>query len=182
VSAQNIPKLFTVEEFEQIPDPSGGRYELHHGEVVFVTYPVRQHGDLQDQLQTMLFAAAQRLGYIVRIEYPYRPLPNNELWGADVACVLRSRHAGADKWLVGSPELVVEVKSPSNTKQDLDDKAMTTLAGEGAVEFWIVDGGPRTVKVYSKASGARIYRAPEKVPFPLLGCEISLDDLFAVLE
>lgn len=47
VSAQPIPKLFTVEEYEQIPDPPGGHYELHHEELVFETFSVRQHKDLQ---------------------------------------------------------------------------------------------------------------------------------------
>lgn len=181
MSAQHIPKLFTVEEFEHIPDPSGGRNELHHGEVVFVTYPVRQHQDLQALLLKLLGEPAERLGFLVRMEYPYRPLPDNELWGADVACVRLSRHKAVDKWLIGSPEIVIEVKSPSNRKHELDDKAMTTLAGDGAVEFWIVDGKTRTVKVYSKTSAMRIYRAPDEVPVELLNCRVSLDRLFADL-
>jgi hypothetical protein len=39
VSAATIPQLLTVEEFNRIPDPPGGRYELRHGEAVFVSYP-----------------------------------------------------------------------------------------------------------------------------------------------
>jgi Uma2 family endonuclease len=181
VSAQPIPKLFTVAEWEQIPDPPGGRYELHHGELVFVTWPVRQHGDLQRCLQEMLQTTARPLGYIVAVEHPYRPLPENEVWSADVACVLRSRHVQFDKWLVGSPELVIEVTSPSNSKHELHDRAMTTLAGEGAREFWIVDAKSATVKVYSKTAGVRLYQAPDELPVPLLNCTVSLVDLFAEL-
>jgi Uma2 family endonuclease len=179
VSANPIPRLFTVEEYEQIPDPPGGRYELHHGELVFVTYPVREHGDLQRRLRKILENAGEPLGYVVATEYPYRPLPQSEVWGADVACVALARHKATKKWLLGSPELVIEVKSPSNTKHQLHDKAMTTLAGEGAVEFWIVDAKTRSVQVYSKTAGTLAYRAPESVPVPLLNCEVSLADLFA---
>lgn len=57
------------------------------------------------------------------------------------------------KWLEGSPELVIEVKSPGNSKAELHDKAMTTLAGSGSVEFWIVDPPAQTVTVYTKTSG-----------------------------
>src|SRR5438105_2324955 len=146
VAAQSIP--LTVEEYERIPDPPGGRYELHHGEAVFVTYPVRRHKDLQRRLRKLLEPMAEPRGFIVDTEYPYRPLPENEVWGADVACVSGPRNR-VEKWLVGSPELVIEVKSPSNTKAELHDKAMTTLAGAGSVEFWIVDPKTSTVTVYA---------------------------------
>lgn len=101
---------------------------------MFVTYPVRQHKDLQRRLRKLLEPMAEPRGFIVDTEYPYRPLPENEVWGADVACVSESRDQVA-KWLEGSPELVIEVRSPSNTKAELHDKAMTTLAGAGSIEF-----------------------------------------------
>jgi len=127
----------------------------------------------------MLEPFAEPLGLLVAVEYPYRPFPENEVWGADVACVRLSRHEATDKWLMGSPELVIEVKSPSNTKHELHDKAMTMLAGEGAVEFWIVDAASASVTVYSKTSGVHVYRATEMVPVPLLECQIDLSALFA---
>lgn len=178
MSAQSTPQLFTVEEFERIPDPPGGRYELHHGELVFVTYPVLRHKILQRRLRRMLEAAAESAGYEVDTEYPYRPLPESEVWGADVACMRQEREAATTKWLLGSPELVIEVKSPSNTHAELDDKAMTTLAGDGAVEFWIVDPKSQTVKVYSRTAGVAIYR-DGAVPVPLFDCAIELQGLFA---
>ena len=181
VSAQSIPKLFTVEEYEQIPDPPGGHYELHHGELVFVTYAVRQHKALQRWLRKMLEPLAEPKGYVVDTEYPYRPLPENEVWAADVACVKQSRDDSTEKWLMGSPELVIEVKSPSNTKPELHDRAMTTLAGEGAVEFWVVDAKTASVTVYSKATGVHIYRTPAAVPLPILEGSIDLEALFASL-
>src|SRR5579872_2871729 len=181
VSAQSIPRLFTVDEWEQIPDPPGGRYELHHGELVLVTYPVRQHKDLQRLLREMLEPMAKPKGFIVDTEYPYRPLPENEVWGADVACVLRSRDDATKKWLMGSPELVIEVKSPSNTRQELYDKAMTTLAGEGAAEFWMLDAATTSMTVYSKTSGVHVCGSPQTVPVPVIGGEISLEALFAAL-
>ncbi len=174
-----VPKLLSVEEYERTPDPSGGRYELHHGELVFVTYPVRQHKDLQRRLRKMLEVMAEPRGFLVDTEYPYRPLPESEVWGADLACVAHSRHASTEKWLMGSPELVIEVKSPSNTKDELHDKAMTTLAGQGAVEFWIVDPKTASVTVYSKTSGVHLFRTPGTVPVPLVGGSIPLEQLFA---
>jgi Uma2 family endonuclease len=179
VSAQSIPRLYTVEEYERIPNPPGGRYELHHGELVLVTYPVRQHKLLQRRLRKMLEPAAEARQFVVDVEYPYRPLPESEVWGADVACVRAHREQSPDRWLSGSPELTVEVTSPSNTNDELHDKAMTTLAGEGAAEFWIVDAKTRTVRVYSKSAGVRIYQGSAEVPVSLLDITLALDEIFA---
>ena len=179
MGAQSVPKPITVEEYDRIPDPPGGRYELHHGEAVFVTFPVRQHKELQRRLRRMLEALPGAEGYIVDTEFPYRPLAENEVWGADVACVSGARYDAIDKWLEGSPELVIEVKSPSNTKAEMHDKAMTTLAGAGAVEFWVVDAETGTVLVHRKASGMRVYRAGEAAPLAIFGSQIILCELFA---
>jgi Uma2 family endonuclease len=180
VGVQSIPKPITVEEYEKIPDPPGGRYELHHGELVFMTYPVWDHKDLQRRLRKLLETMAEPLGFIVDTEYPYRPFPENEVWGADVACVSGPRYR-VKKWLEGSPELVIEVTSPSNTKQELHDKAMTTLAGAGASEFWIVDLRTRTITVHARATGMSVYHAGQTMPVPLFGGNISVIELFAEL-
>src|SRR5206468_13009733 len=140
--------------------------------------PIRQHKDLQRHLRKLLEPVAEPLGFLVDTEYPYRPLPENEVWGADVACVKYARHIVESKWLTGSPELVIEVKSPSNTKAELADKAMTTLAGEGAVEFWIVDAKSRTVTVHTR-NGMAVYRAEMAVPIGLFGKSIHVDVIFA---
>jgi Uma2 family endonuclease len=178
VSAQSIPRLLTVEEFEKIPDPPGGRFELRHGEAVFVTWPVRQHKDLQYHVRKLLEPMAEPRGFRVYEEYPYRPFPENEVWGADVVCIAESRHQQVEKWLVGSPELVIEVTPPSNTKAELHDKAMTTLAGAGAVEFWIVDAKTRSVTVFT-AGGMHLYDGDMAVPVAMFGAQILLTDLFA---
>jgi Uma2 family endonuclease len=178
VGAQRIPAPITVDEYERIPDPPGGRYELHHGELVFVTWPVLRHKQLQRRLRKLLEPLAEAAGFLVDTEYPCRPLPENEVWGADVACVRQSRERASGKWLVGSPELVIEVKSPSNTKAEMHDKAMTTLAGEGAVEFWIVDPQNAAVTVHSK-TGMKLYGAGAGVPVPIFGGCIPIDELFS---
>ena len=181
MSAQSLPKLFRVEEYERIPNPPGGRYELHHGELVLVTYPVRRHKDLQRRLRKLLEALLESHGFVVDTEYPYRPFPENEVWGADVACVRAERHHAVEKWLIGSPDLVIEVKSPSNTKSELHDKAMTTLAGEGCLEFWILDADARTVTVHSKA-GMAVYGMGQSVPVPISQASLLVADILSGLS
>jgi Uma2 family endonuclease len=178
VSAQ--AGLFTVEQYEQIPDPPGGRYELRHGELVVREWPIRPHKDLQRRLRGMLEKAARQTGYVADTDYPYRPLPENELWGADVVCLKESRERTPDNWLMGSPELVIEVRSPEDGKYELYDRAMTTLAGEGAVEFWVIDPKSSSATVYSKTGGIHAYSAPMAVPLAMFGGSIDLGALFAM--
>jgi len=75
-----VPRLVTIAEYEQIPDPPEGHLELRHGEVLLVTWPVRQHKDLQRRIRKLFDPVAEPLGYIVDTEYPYRPLPEYEVW------------------------------------------------------------------------------------------------------
>jgi Uma2 family endonuclease len=95
-----------------------------------------------------------------------------------VACVKLDRHLAESKWLIGSPELVIEVKSPSNTKAQLRDKAMTTLAGSGSGEFWVVDPKTRTVSVYTKG-GMHVYGADQAVPVSLFEGRIDAAAIFS---
>jgi len=168
----------TVEEFEKTQDPPGGRYELHHGELVFVPFPIQNHWREQRRLRRLLEPMYEPLGFIVGTEFAYRPLPQNEVWGADVVCISGQREKSIEKWLMGSPELVIEVKSPSNTKEDLHDKAMTTLAGQGAAEFWIVDQKTRTVLVHRK-SGMALYQVGDSIPLPLTERALAVAEIFA---
>jgi Uma2 family endonuclease len=78
------------------------------------------------------------------------------------------------------PELVIEVKWLSNDPKDVVDHAMTTLAGRGAREFWVVDPETSSVTVYSEDRGITVYRGDMEIPTVVLDgavlCKVS--DLF----
>src|SRR5436189_5458241 len=101
-------RLMTFEEFQQVPDSKGGHYELHHGELVHVADPEFQHVRVQWQLRHLLEATAAEAG-IVHTEMPFRPLPDYEAWRADVAFISKTRWENIDRYLMGAPELVIEV-------------------------------------------------------------------------
>jgi len=74
------------------------------------------------------------------MEFPYRPVAEFDLGVADVAVISQSRSRAIDPEdnLRGAPELVIEVKSPSNTRRQLRELASLCLAN-GSLEFWVVD-------------------------------------------
>src|ERR1022692_198635 len=133
-----LPNLITVEQFRQMPE-DGGAYELHQGEVVGVSQPKAKHYNMQEHLVRLLVAKLPG-SWRVGMEFPYRPVAEFDLRVADVAAVsqTRSRAIDPEDNLRGAPELVIEVKSPSNTPRQLRELASLCLAN-GGVEFWVVD-------------------------------------------
>src|ERR1700694_2058324 len=88
--------LMTVEEFRKLKDPSGFHLELHHGEVVQVAFPKLEHYEVQNSVCDILRRINGKYGF-VGIEFAFRPRPEHELWAADVAFVIKSRFAAADR-------------------------------------------------------------------------------------
>ena len=127
--------LMTVEEFRQLPETGPFYYELRHGELVQVTRPKKKHAVIQRKLCRSL---EQRVGqaYWVQEELAFRPLPEHELWIADIAAVTAARWDATDDDdnLAGAPELVIEVLSPSNTAQEINDRERLCLE-TGCREF-----------------------------------------------
>lgn len=161
--------LVTVAEFERLPDPPGGYYELHHGEVVKVTFPVNRHRWAQRRLLFLLEPLVRSFG-LVSMEVAFRALPEHELRAADVAVVSWARHHASDpdNYLLGAPELVIEVLSPSNTFAEIHDKAQLCLHN-GTREFWVVNLTKEQVVVMTADGPPRTYSKHDQVPLRFLG-------------
>ena len=54
---------------------------------------------------------------------------------------------------------------------------MTTLAGEGAQEFWIVDPATRAVTVHRK-TGMTIYAEDGQIPVPGAAAQLAITGIF----
>jgi Uma2 family endonuclease len=159
--------LMTVEQYSALPDPNGGRYELRHGVLVEVSFPKRRQWDIQRRLTGLLTPLAAGRGP-VGMEFPFRPLPEYELWAADVAFVTQSRFDACpdNDWLPGAPELVIEVLSPSNTVSEINDREAICLEN-GCLEFWVVDPKRKTVKVSTPDRKTITYIESDEIPLTL---------------
>jgi Uma2 family endonuclease len=168
--AATTTHLMTVEEFRKLPEDTGPVYhELRHGEVVAVTRPKLKHVLIQSRVRDLLqqFAPTDSL---VESTMAFRPLPEHELWVADVAYLSaeRFRQADPEDNIRGAPELAIEVLSPSNTAAEILDKEQLCLAN-GTLEFWVVDPDRRHVRVSTCHGNARVYRPGDDIPLALFG-------------
>jgi Uma2 family endonuclease len=160
--------LLTFAEFEKMPD-DGKRYELRHGELVALPPAKSKHYFLQLRIQALLQQALAPMG-MAGVEFPFRPLPEVEFWRADVAFCSSAKLSTIDPEsnLEGSPDLVVEVLSPSNTAAEMADRERTCFAG-GALEFWTVDPDQRVVRVTRRNRTFQDYRPGESISLEAFG-------------
>ena len=174
-----LPNFVSVEEFRLIPEGEY-QYELHCGEVVAMTRPRVEHWVLQERLRGLLAEKLTVFG-VVAVEMPYRPVPEFEYRAADVGVLSRGRfeklHPKSD--LYGAPELVVEVKSPSNSAKQLRDLVGICLA-HGSLEVWIVDIDAKCVTVMRQDGIAHAFGPGDSLSLSAFGSDsLAVDDIFA---
>ena len=172
--------VLSVAEFSALPQPRGGiRQELHHGEV-FELPPVKLvHTRIQRRLVNLLASALRATLFGVEKEFPFRPLPEYEVWTADVSVYLAATEEAmlADDYYHGVPTAVIEVLSPSNTASEMLEREMMCLRN-GGQEFWLVDPKRETVKVVTAAGRSSVYDIDGIVESHAIGISIAVRDIF----
>ena len=169
--------MITVAEFEKIPDE---RIELRHGEVIKMPPPTMRHARIQQKTMLALHRLIGSTGY-VSIEVAFRPLPEYEVWSADVAFISaqRDKATRGDEWLSGAPEIVVEVLSPSNTVAEMDERRDICLQN-GCRQFWVVNAERKTVSVSTPDGTTRAYRPGDEIDLAGFGGgKLAVAELFA---
>jgi Uma2 family endonuclease len=108
----------------------------------------------------------------------FRPMPDYQVWVADVGCVSleRDNATGDDEYLMGSPELVVEVLSPGDTMYEIQDK-MAICMDNGCVSFWLVDPKRKTVSA-REGNVTKHHGQFEAISCSLLTGQIRVPDIF----
>jgi Uma2 family endonuclease len=84
-----------------------------------------------------------------------------------------------DDNLRGSPEIVIEVLSPSNTRAEIHEKAVLCLSS-GALEFWVVDPKRETVSVTQQSGAPTVYRLGDRIPLSMFGTDLDVSEIFRI--
>ena len=181
-----VETLLTLEEFLDLPDQPGSSQELLHGRLIDMSAPQADHAAVQAEITIVL-------GILIRRSYPDVfvlgdtgfVLGPQTLQCPDVSVVRRegyramSTQRGA---LVGAPDLAIEIVSPSESAQDLDDKVEAYLAA-GSSTVWVVWPRNQHVLVHHRNGDVRkahvsgFLEAPEVLP----GASIPVASIFPIL-
>ena len=179
MTALTLP-LMTCEEFLELPDPTGEfTYELHFGELVEVGRANREHYDLQRRIRDILTKALGRQRWMTDIEMPYGLTTGYDARAADVGVtLLKTWKAIPGKgFLIGSPDLVVSIKSRSNRDRKMEEDAIIHIT-HGATAVWLVKPDRREiVSITATARTVHDMGTSIVVPAPL-SVTIAVDDIF----
>ena len=75
---------------------------------------------------------------------------------------------GDREWLAGSPDLVIEVFSPSNSLREMTDRRNIFFEG-GCQQFWLVKPAANIVEVMRPDRSAQLFRAGDAIALDAFG-------------
>jgi len=146
----------TVAEYDQLPE-GPPYYQLIDGELIMSPSPRIKHQLIVGNLFIMLKSHARQAGGSAFFAPCDVELPGGHIVEPDVMYISKERlEIITEKRIVGAPDLVVEVLSPSNAKLDRQRKR-ELYAASGVRELWIID---------PDAERLELFRLPENADRP----------------
>ncbi len=172
----------TYQDYVELPDDR--RYEIIDGELYEMTAPTFRHQDILFNL-TLIFGPYTRNNRLGKARFA--PIDvifaEGDIVQPDLVFVSEARrHIIQDHGIVGAPDLVVEVLSPSTAAHDRNRKAHL-YERHGVAEYWMVDMEAETIEVRRLRGGeygdAEIYDSGFVSTSLIPGLEVRLEDVFA---
>lgn len=161
-------RLMTAEEFWEMPEKPGVRYELVEGEPIEVSPAARVHSKIVGALYRLLYAFVSSrslgevhgdgLGYIVQHDPDTVRVP-------DVSFISQAHlpeDDASDGFIPFPPDLAVEIVSPSDRAQEVHDNVHQYLEA-GTQVVWVVWPQRRSVTVHLPTAEAREFGSEEEL-------------------
>ena len=179
--------LLTADEFYLFCDRNDGRFELVDGEVVELAPACRVHGRTASNISAAFYNYCRRTGAgwsEVDVGYTVHTGPDT-VRGPDVSLVLDETPDDEEQraFILGAPDIAVEVVSPSNTASEMERKVAEYLAA-GSQRVWVVyqamPRNPRRVIVHRANGTSTTYTGNDVVTDEELlpGFSLPLSEIF----
>lgn len=151
----------SFEDFLQLPEEPGKRYELDRGELIVEPSPTFRHNAIQLRIVRHLqdYVRAFHLGQVT-IENDFRLAPDI-VRNPDVAFVSTEslKRIDVDRSPIdGAPDLAIEVVSAGNSAEDMFTKVHQYLHA-GSLAVWVFYPNLKVVEIHDK-KGTREVAAP----------------------
>jgi Uma2 family endonuclease len=159
-------KLMTADDLLHLEDDEWFT-ELVEGRLVREPIPGPEHGQIMIELGARLaaYAKPRKLGVVfAHSGYKLRSKPDT-VRGPDVSFVSAARLPATGvprEFLQLSPDLAVEIVSPSNTAREIMRKVLEYLTA-GTRIVWVVDPSTRSVTVYPGREHIRILQGQDEL-------------------
>jgi Uma2 family endonuclease len=178
-------KLLTAEDFLNLPDDPGTRYELVRGELVEVGFTSIVHGVIIGLIYDLMKAVVSQrsLGLVFGDGVGYIIARDPDIVrGPDVSFVSAERARTVVRktgYWPFAPDLAVEVVSPGDRRRKIQEKVRQYLVG-GSRLVWVVWPSTRSITVYSSDGLVRTLGPDEELDGGdvLPGLRVRVADLF----
>jgi len=160
-------QLLTADDLWHMAN-DGRKYELVRGELLTMAPAGSEHGFIGMRLGIRLgtFVEARQLGYVFNADTGFLISRDPDTVRApDTSFVSQSRVPATGlpkKFFPGAPDLAVEVISPSDTLEEVEEKVADWLTA-GTRLVWVVNPRRKTVTVYRTEDAAQILRATDQL-------------------
>ena len=146
---------WTVDDYYQLPE-DGHQYEIIRGKLELKPSPTTTHQRMSQRLERTLIDSCENECIIMHAPVDVI-LSKNETRQPDILMIHRSREEIIEVHaVVGPPDLVIEILSPTSAKRDRTVKK-ESYAEFGVPEYWIVDPFNLTIEQYILTSKNQPY-------------------------
>jgi Uma2 family endonuclease len=180
-------QFVTLADYLKMQAPDGADDELIKGEVVISPAAKPNHALITKRLVRLLDEVVDETKFEVNVDMSIivEPADPASMPRPDVFVMDRTRFrtaAAQDRYPEGSPELAIEVVSPSNSRKELTEKIDLYLT-HGSLAVWIVYPRKRVVVLWEAGGKSREFRVGDSLPLPraLSRRSIQVSEIFSVL-
>jgi Uma2 family endonuclease len=163
MSSIAVARVMTAEALARVADDDFF-YELDEGELIRMAPAGADHGWIEDILHVILsnHVTKHRLGKIYSGDTGFLLQSDPDVVRApDIAFVRQERmpvKTHRSGYIVGAPDLAVEIQSPSQSPADLNRKVQQYLAA-GTQVVWVLHPRRRQAKAYGRDGSVQIFSA-----------------------
>lgn len=178
------PDIDILKAFEELPE--GTRAELIDGVIVDMGSPSGEHQDIAGGIFAQLFVFLRGKACKARYEFDVQLDESNPrcVFRPDIVIVCDPSKLRENR-VVGAPDLIIEVVSPSSRGRDSIMK-LNRYRDAGVREYWIVDPQMQAVQqliLENSRYYATAYGPDARVPVSVLAeCEVDLTLVFPEAE
>jgi Uma2 family endonuclease len=163
--AMTVIEPYTYRDLENFPE-DGKKREIIGGELFVAAAPSTRHQRLIMELAGLIWLFLKTKPVATVFMAPTQVLfDEQESVEPDIFVILKNSPAKiAEKRVVGAPDWIIEVLSPSNSEYDLETKRK--LYRNYGVLYWVINPVDETITVWDQEK--RIYKTGDEVDVVVL--------------
>lgn len=145
------PKLLTYDDYVKLTPPDSGNYELLNGQIYFMASPKPSHQRISSRLNVFLgnFIILNNLGELFAAPMDV-VFTEHDTFQPDLLFITKERlNIIGENKIEGSPNLVVEILSPSNDNSEMSYKKHIYEI-TGVQEYWLINVEKQTLTLYKQ--------------------------------